>query len=94
MSEDTKTSLSWWIDTIWKLSVPLALAAAFWLKATFATSDDVRALSERITKSETAIMLLTEKQKDDLRQDDVLKDYEGRLRALERLSHPMPSNTR
>lgn len=94
MSEDTKSSLSWWIDTIWKLSVPLALAAAFWLKATFATGEDVRALSDRITKSETAIMLLTEKQKDDVRQDDVLKDHEGRLRTLERSSHTPPAALR
>lgn len=84
MSNDTKNSINWWIDIIWKLSVPLGLAAAFWLKATFATSEDVQVISARLTKSETAILLLTEKQKDDVRQDDLIKDHEVRLRALER----------
>jgi hypothetical protein len=72
MSNDTKNSIAWWI------------VAVFYLKATFATGEDVRALSDRITKSETAILLLTEKQKDDIRQDDLIKDHEIRLRNLER----------
>jgi hypothetical protein len=85
MSNDTKNSIAWWIDTVWKLSVPLGIIAVFYLKATFATGEDLRALSDRITKSETAILLLTEKQKDDIRQDDLIKDHEIRLRNLERV---------
>jgi type II secretory pathway component PulJ len=85
MSEAQRQRIGWWVDLVWKFGTPLALAALFFLKSAFATKDDLTALENRLTKTETAILLITKDAEVNQRQDKSLEDHEQRIRVLERV---------
>lgn len=83
MSNDTKATLNFWIDLLFKLGTPIGLAALFFLKGTFASHDEVAAVGDRVSRIETAIQVMVVQNKVNDRQDDQLRDHEGRIRAAE-----------
>lgn len=78
--------------------VVLFCVAAFWVgssKASYATKEDVaavlapvkqelREISSDVASLDKSLAILAEQAKSNLRQDDVLRDLELRLRTLER----------
>ena len=84
MSNETKASLSWWIDLVFKVGTPLGLAALFYLKSSFATHDEVANVADRVGKVETALRVMVEQNRVNDRQDESICDHEQRLRSLER----------
>ncbi len=87
MSDSTQSRATGWLELIFKLSVPVLIGVSFYLNTTFASKEEVRALTkaqeERFTKSETAILLLAKDNETNARQDKVLDDHEQRIRVLE-----------
>lgn len=84
MSEAQRQKVGWWVDLAFKLGTPLALLALFFLKSEFVTRDDFAVLADRLSKSETAILLISKENEINLRQDVRLDDHEQRIRVLER----------
>lgn len=88
MSDSVPQRAAGWVDFVFKLSVPVMIGVSFYLNATFASKEEVRALvksqEDRVTKAETAILLLTKDNETNTRQDKALDDHETRLRLLEK----------
>ena len=83
MSEETRESLARWADLIFKIGTPLALAALFFLKSSFATRAELQVVSDRISGIEAALAVMIEQNRTNERQDKRLDDHESRLRGLE-----------
>lgn len=83
MSHETKESIRYWIDLLWKVGTPLGLFALFYLKSSFATHDEVANVGRRVADVESAIRVMVEQNKVNDRQDEQLRDHEGRLRVVE-----------
>ena len=87
MSEETKKQLLRNFDFAAKIAAfigPFALGAALlWLNANFVSRAEFEKMSERLSKVETAIVLLIEQQKSVDREARRIDDHEQRIRALE-----------
>lgn len=83
MSDDQKERITWGLDLAYKISVPIALAALFFLKSSFATRPELDAIADRISGVETAIKVMVEQSKTNERQDTRIEDIEHRLRVIE-----------
>lgn len=79
MAED----LSFWADIVFKVGTPVVLCAMFFLRKSFASHEEVRAVNERVTAIETAIKVMVEQNKVFERHERRLEDHETRLRGLE-----------
>ena len=87
MSNDAKATLNFWIDIIFKLGTPVGLVALFFLKGTFATHDEVAIVADRVGRIETAMQVMVVQNQVNTRQDEQLRDHEGRIRLIELRPH-------
>lgn len=87
MSDEAKKQLIKNFDFAAKVAAficPFALGAAMlWLNANFVSRAEFEKMSERLSKVETAIVLLIEQQKSVDREARRIDDHEQRIRALE-----------
>lgn len=87
MTQATQQRVTNWIDMVYKLSIPCMVIGSFYLNSTFASKEEVRAMlksqEDRVTKAETAILLLAKDNETNGRQDKSIEDHELRLRSLE-----------
>lgn len=83
MSSETKASISWWVDLVFKFGTPIGLLAIFMLKSSFATHEEVSHVAERVGHVETALKVMVEQNRVNDRQDEALRDHEARIRAQE-----------
>ena len=83
MSNDTKAALSYWVDLTFKIGTPIGLVALFFLKGTFATHDEVATVADRVGRIETAMQVMVVQNQVNNRQDEQLRDHEGRIRTVE-----------
>lgn len=83
MSEAQRENIARWADLIFKIATPIALAALFFLKSSFATRPELQAVSDRISAIEATLAVMVEQNRTNERQDKRLEDHETRLRVVE-----------
>lgn len=83
MSEKQRAHLTRWVDIIYKLAVPLGLAALFFLRASFVTKPELEAVSTQVREIQRTLAVMAEQNRTNERQDKRMDDHEARLRALE-----------
>lgn len=68
-------------------AIMLVALAAFWIgssRESYATKEDVAHLSNQVQALDKTVGIVIEQNKINARQDDQLRDFELRMRALER----------
>lgn len=83
MSEKQREALTKWADLLYKIGVPLGLAALFFLRSSFATKPELQLVADRITALERTLAVMAEQNKTNERQDGRIEDHEQRLRRIE-----------
>lgn len=83
MSDKQRENIARWADLVFKIGTPLALAALFFLKSSFATRPELQAVSDRISAIEATLAVMAEQNRTNERQDKRIEDHEIRLRAVE-----------
>jgi len=82
MSAQTREKINWWVEAFYKIGTPVALACLFWLKANFATRDEMDALQKQVSTVNTTLLLMQKDNETNARQDEILKDHETRIRMI------------
>ena len=83
MSDKQRAALSGWVELLYKIGVPLGLAAIFFLRSSFATKEELESVAVRISAMERALAVMAEQNLTNERQDKRIEDHEARIRALE-----------
>lgn len=83
MSDANREAIGRWVDLVFKIGTPLALAALFFLKSSFATKAELEAVSVQVRELQGAIAVMVEQNRTNERQDQKLADHESRIRVLE-----------
>lgn len=90
MTEPDKNELIRWIDVLFKLGTPVIIVLSsfiiYWLQAHYVPIETFGQNSERLSKLETAFMLMTKENEVNNRQEKSLADHETRIRVLEEKS--------
>jgi hypothetical protein len=83
LSDNARRMTSWYVEMIYKIGVPIALAGLYFFKTSFTTHEDHKAVISRVLRLETAIEIMIEANKTNDRQDARIHDFEQRIRYLE-----------
>ncbi len=83
MSDKQREALTKWADLIYKIGVPLGLAALFFLKSSFATKAELEAVASQVRELQSTLAVMVEQNRTNERQDKRIEDHEQRLRLVE-----------